>query len=179
MEPSTLKKFAADYSGADPWRTISMNPQRVPADVSLQQTLVRQNQRTKIYLLKNKSTAQRSTCGGSAADFGGVRSRSAQVHGKSTPGVSTRGPLEVRADTSGSMAEQRQTKVRPINSPTLTGRMVAALFIDMPPILQSAMIFAFLPIIWNTPLTAKTCFAKIGLNTFSVGCELSTIELYA
>ena len=49
-------------------------------------------------------------------DFGGVRSRSARVRAKSTPGGSARGPPEVRADPSGSAAGPRRTEVRPFNS---------------------------------------------------------------
>ena len=53
---------------------------------------------------------------GSAVNFGGVCSRSARVLVKSTPGGSARGPAEVRANTSGSVAEPRRTRVRPLNS---------------------------------------------------------------
>ena len=117
-----------------------MNPQRVcdPADISPQRTLVRQNQRTKIYFLKNKSTAPPRTCGGSAAnlrrifgsvaDFGGVRSRSARVRAKSIPGKSTRGLPEVRADTSRSAAEPKRTRVRPSNSQNLVQRKLTFLY---------------------------------------------------
>ena len=139
-EPSTLKKIATDYFAADPQRTILVNPQRVidPADISLQRTLVRQNHRTEIYFLKNKSTAPLRTCGGSvanprrnfgsAADFGGVRSRSARVRAKSIPGKSTRGLPEVRADTSRSAAEPKRTRVRPFNSQNPVQRKLTFLY---------------------------------------------------